>query len=321
MTYEVVEDRPPWCVAEDADPLSLLLARQDGVISRQQALRTMSLKSLRHRVASGRWRSACWGVFVAHSGPITDVQGLWIGVLAVGADNPAYLGGLSALIATGLRTVRSSAIHLLVPADRRLSAPAGVILHRTRHLPGVDRRPYTSPPTTTPSRSVVDAAQWARSDDEARLIIASSFQQRLVAAGDLESVLARMPKARRRSLLLRTASDCAGGSESLGELDFLALCRRGGLPIPSRQVERRDRSGRRRYLDVYFDEWKVAVEIDGAHHMNVGQMWDDTRRQNDLELAGYVVLRYPAFVVREDPDTVLAAIRRALTAAGWSSAQ
>jgi hypothetical protein len=141
VTYEVVEDRPPWCIAEDADPLSQLLARQDGVISRPQALRMMSLKSLRHRVASGRWRSVCWGVFVAHSGPITDVQRLWIGVLAVGADTPAYLGGLSALIATGLRTVRSSAIHVLVPAYRRLSAPAGVVLHRTRHLPEVDRRP------------------------------------------------------------------------------------------------------------------------------------------------------------------------------------
>ncbi len=129
-----------------------------------------------------------------------------------------------------------------------------------------------------------------------------------------------MSNARRRALVLRTAWDCAGGSESLGELDFFALCRRGGLPVPSRQVERRDRYGRRRYLDAYFDEWKLVVEIDGAHHMNVGQMWDDTRRQNDLELAGYVVLRYPAFVVRQNPETVLAEIRQALTAAGWSGA-
>ncbi len=278
----------------------------------------MSVKSLRNRVASGRWRAVRWGVLVAHNGPITEVQRLWVGVLAVGGDAPAYLGGLSALIASGLRTVRNRAIDVLVPAYRRVSAPRGVTLHRTRHLPDVDRRPHTRPPTTTPARSVVDAAQWARSDDEARLIVASSFQQRLVGAGDLESVLARLPRARRRSLVLRTAWDCAGGSESLGELDVLTLCRRGGLPVPSRQVERRDRSGRRRYLDLYFDDWKVVVEIDGAHHMNVGQMWDDARRQNDLELAGYVVLRYPVFVVRQHPDLVLAEIRHALTAAGWS---
>jgi Protein of unknown function (DUF559) len=316
-----VEDRPTWCIANDADPLARLLTRQDGVINRQQALRLMSAKTLRHRVASGRWRNVSRGVFVAHSGPITETQRIWIGVLAVGAGEPAYLGGLSALVVWGLRHVRSSATHVLVPAYRRITAPPGVVLHRTRHLPEADRRPSMSLPMTTRARSVVDAAQWARSDDEARLVVASSFQQRLVEAGDLESVLARMPKARRRSLVLRTAWDCAGGSESLGELDVLGLCRRGGLPMPSRQVERRDRSGRRRYLDVCFDEWKLVVEVDGAHHMNVGQMWDDSRRQNDLELAGYTVLRYPAFVVRQHPEMVLTEIRAALMAAGWSPAQ
>jgi hypothetical protein len=178
--HEVVEDRPPWRVAEDADPLSQLLVRQDGVISRQQALRLMTAKSLRQRVASGRWRSVRWGILVAHNGPISDMQRLWIGVLAVGGDAPAYLGGLSALIASGLRGISSNAIHVLVPASRRISAPPGVALHRTRHLPKSDRRPHTSPPATALGRSVVDAAQWARSDDEARLIIASSFQQRLV---------------------------------------------------------------------------------------------------------------------------------------------
>ncbi len=151
-------------------------------------------------------------------------------------------------------------------------------------------------------------------------MIASSFQQRLVNACEIERVLARMPNAWRRGLVLRTAWDCAGGSESLGELDFFALCRSGGLPVPSRQVERRDRAGRRRYLDAYFDDWKLVVEIDGAHHINVGQMWDDSRRQNDLELAGYVVLRYPSFVVRQHPEMVLAEIRQALIAAGWNPA-
>jgi len=176
------------------------------------------------------------------------------------------------------------------------------------------------PPATLPGRSVVDAASWARSDDEARLIIASTFQQRLVVLADIERVLARTPKARRRRLILRTARDCAGGSESLGELDVLALCRRGGLPQPSRQVERRDRSGRRRYLDIYFDDWNLVVEIDGAHHMNVGQMWDDHSRQNELELSGYVVLRYPVFVVRQHPERVIAELREAMRIAGWRPA-
>jgi Protein of unknown function (DUF559) len=316
--YEVVEDRPLSAVAEDSDELAGLLASQAGVISRQQAAALMTLAALRHRAASGRWRQVHRGVFVTHRGPITDSQRNWIAVLAASAAAHAYLGGLTALLVAGLRNVRGSGIHVLVPATRRVvKPPAGVIVHRAASLPIDHREPYTKPPRTTPARSVVDGAQWARSDNEARLIVASSFQQRLVDLSAMEDVLTAMPRAHRRALVLRTAWDCAGGSHSLGELDFFEMCLRGGLPVPSRQVERRDRAGRRRYLDIYFDSWKIVVEIDGAHHMNVGQMWDDARRQNDLELAGYVVLRYPVFVIRHQPEMVLAEIRQALTAAGW----
>jgi very-short-patch-repair endonuclease len=54
----------------------------------------------------------------------------------------------------------------------------------------------------------------------------------------------------------------------------------------------------------------VAVEIDGASHANVVQMWDDQERQDDLELAGYRVLRYPPWVVREQPGRVLRSFAR-----------
>jgi hypothetical protein len=166
-----------------------------------------------------------------------------------------------------------------------------------------------------PGRSVVDAAQWARSDKEARLIIAASFQQHLVSMHDIERALRH--NTVRRGLVIATARDCAGGSHSLGELDFLALCRKAGLPLPSRQVRRTDRGGRTRFLDALFDEWKVAVEIDGVHHLDAGQMWDDAERQNSLQLDGYVVLRYPAHVVRDHPERVAADLYEALTRAGW----
>jgi hypothetical protein len=60
-----------------------------------------------------------------------------------------------------------------------------------------------------------------------------------------------------------------------GILDFLALCRRFRLPVPTRQVSRLDRQGRRRFVDAVFDPWHIAVEIDRAHHLEVAQMWDD----------------------------------------------
>jgi very-short-patch-repair endonuclease len=104
----------------------------------------------------------------------------------------------------------------------------------------------------------------------------------------------------------------------LAELDFVDLCRRHHLPEPSRQTVRRDATGRRRYLDAYFEEWHVHVEIDGGQHLDPRQAWADMKRQNDLWIFGDRVLRFPAWTLRSDPATVMSQVRAALTAAGWA---
>ena len=78
-----------------------------------------------------------------------------------------------------------------------------------------------------------------------------------------------------------------------------------------------DASGRRRYLDLYYEQWGVHVEIDGAQHNDVRAAWADMRRQNDLWIPGDRVLRFPAFAVRHRPAEVFAQVRAALLTAGW----
>ncbi len=78
---------------------------------------------------------------------------------------------------------------------------------------------------------------------------------------------------------------------------------------------RRDGNGRRRWLDAYWDEARVAVEVDGLWHMDAVAWWDDMRRGNDLTISGLRVLRFPAFVVRDEPGFVAAQIRSALRGA------
>lgn len=302
------------------EPLLALIDAQDGVISVWQARRFISEKAIRHRVAYGRWRRAHRGVYVAYGGPLSVRQRQWVAVLAVApstGDTPiGRLGGISALQVHGLRGVSANTVHLLVPVTREITPPAGVVVHRVR-LVDEDHYPWSRPPATTVGRAVVDAAAWARSDREARLIIAASFQQRLVTAVEILGVLRRMPTVRRRRLILATTEEAAGGSHSLGELTFFDICRKDRLPVPTRQVRFRDLDGRLRYLDAVFDPWKVAVEIDGAHHDDVGQAWDDSERDNSLLLAEYRVLRFPVHVVREQPKKVAKYLRAALELAGW----
>lgn len=303
--------------APDAGELTWLLFGQDDVISLAQALRHMSRKAVRHRVSSGRWRQVHRAVFVAHAGPVTVEQQRWIAVLAVGPD--AALGGVTAAQAWGLRRYDRPVVHVLLPAGSRADrTPPGVIVHRTTVLADGDILPGGRPPRTTPARSLVDAAQWARTDDEARAIIAAGFQQRLVIGGGIERVIARMPRARRRRLILQTAADSAGGAHSLAEIDFLGLCRRTGLPEPSRQTIRYDAAGRRRYLDAYFERWRVQVEVDGGQHLDPRTAWADMRRQNDVWVTGDRVLRFPAWALRSHPAEVIAQLTAALHAAGWS---
>lgn len=302
----------------DAGAWEWLVFRQHGVVSRKQALQFMSAKVVWRHTASGRWRTEHRGVYVTHNGPLTSPAQLWVASLAVGDGEPALLGGPSALAVLGLRRFTTRAVHVVVPSSRQVrNPPEGVRVHRTGQLPPGDVDRLADPPCTQAPRSVVDAAGWARSDNQARTIIAIAFQQRLVGGNQIEQVLDRMPVAARRSLIRRTARDAREGSETITELDVISLCRKASLPVPSRQVIRTDASGRKRYLDAFFDEWGVRVEIDGAHHMAVDQWWLDMDRHNSLSVKGEVLLRFPAWKVREHPEEVAATIRRALIEAGW----
>jgi very-short-patch-repair endonuclease len=293
-----------------------LLDHQDGVLAVAQAHRFLSRKAVRHRVSSGRWQLPHPSVLVTHNGPIGPGQHRWIAVLAAG--DGTVLAGITAAAAWGLRGFDTTAVHVLVPARRRpRQLPPDVIVHRTSVLGEADVLSVVRPPRTRVARSLVDAAQWAGSDGEARAVIAAAFQQRLTRAPDIQEVLIRLPKAPRHRLIVDTARDAATGSHSLSEIRFLELCRHHRLPEPSRQVVRRDATGRRRYLDALFEKWHVHVEIDGGQHLEVRQAWADMRRQNELWIAGDRVLRFPAWALRHDPQTVMSQVRAALQAAGW----
>jgi very-short-patch-repair endonuclease len=189
------------------------------------------------------------------------------------------------------------------------------VVRRTRHL---SRRDLRDRPLRTPvARSLVDAAGWAGTDAEARTILAAGCQQRLVSPSELLTEVAGRPRVGRRALIRQTAHDLAGGPEALSEVDLARLCRRFGLPAPKHQQRRVQRSGRVRYIDAYWPQWGLQVEVDGAHHMDVTQWEADMRRQNNIWLAGDRILRFTAFQVRHCPAEVAEQIRRALTAAGW----
>jgi hypothetical protein len=122
-------------------------------------------------------------------------------------------------------------------------------------------------------------------------VLAAGVQQCLVRPDQLDAALGRRPRLRRHALIAATLADIAGWAQALSELDFARLARRYGLPAPDRQVMRLDRDGRRRWLDAYWEEAHLAVEVDGLWHMEATAWWADMRRGNDLMISGLRVLR------------------------------
>lgn len=120
----------------------------------------------------------------------------------------------------------------------------------------------------------------------------------------------------RRALIEGVIADVVDGVQALGELDFARECRRRGLPEPSRQVVRRGRFGRS-YLDVYFDEFGIIVEIEGAHHDDVLNPSDDALRQNDLSRHADGFLRVPVIGFRTECDAFMRQLEDELVRHGW----
>jgi hypothetical protein len=212
---------------DDMSDLELLAFRQDSVLSLRQARQFLSEETIRHRVASGHWQKMHRGVLLTTTGAVRHEHRRWAALLAVGPH--AVLGGSTALALAGARR-DSTVIHVVIDDHHRpRQAPVGVVVHRTTSLPASPVHP-ARPPRTSPARAVVDAAQWSRTDDAARLVIADAFQRRLVTVEEINDVLRVLPEGTPTSLGGATAEDCAGGSHSLNELEFLRLNRRAGYP-------------------------------------------------------------------------------------------
>jgi very-short-patch-repair endonuclease len=77
---------------------------------------------------------------------------------------------------------------------------------------------------------------------------------------------------------------------------------------------RSDSTGRRRWLDAYFDPYHLVVEVDCAAHMQTAAWWADLDRSNGLAIQRDSVLRFPSWRVRENPADVASVIEAALRA-------
>lgn len=289
-------------------------ADQDGILSRRQ-LRDLDVHRhhVRTQVGSRKWQRPTANTVAVFTGELTARQRWWVALLETGCADAA-LDGVTALKAAGLVGYESTTT-ISCPHGNEPRRPTDVEVRVTRW-----RRPgdhiTTGIPRVRPAAAAVHGALWARTDRQAALILVLAVQQRLTTGIRLQEALTGIGRHPRRGLTRRLVADIADGAQALGELDLAALCREYGLPKPKRQALRRGPNGRV-YLDVYFDDYSLVVEIDGIHHLSGINQVDDALRQNELMLSADAVLRIPLLGLRIQPAAFMAQLLRALHDRGW----
>ena len=208
-----------------------LAADQDGVVSRRQ-LRQLGIDhdDISREVESGRWAVRGTQTVALHRGAPSVLARRWSAIWETGAAI-GVLDGVSSLQHSGLTGYVDDDVHLSVVHNHNTRLLPGVRIHKViRRVAGevID----VGLPRTRSEVAAVRAAHWARFDRQAALLLLMPVQQRLTTPARLAAAQRLVRGRTRRSLIRSVVRDIAFGVQSLGELDFAALCRARGLPDP-----------------------------------------------------------------------------------------
>jgi very-short-patch-repair endonuclease len=195
---------------------------------------------------------------------------------------------------------------------------SGVRVHQTRdqHLVAATKRQLV--PVTGIARTLLDVCAVVDDDFEALRALDDARRRGLVGWSELwETLVLHARRGRPGIARFRRLLDLRAGKQ-VSEGVFEALVQRllidAGLPKfePGHEVRV---AGRRYRIDLARPVEKIAVECDGRMgHGHEKAFEHDRVRNNDLELAGWLVLHYTWRRLVETPEAIVAEVRQALTA-------
>jgi hypothetical protein len=289
----------------------VLLVEQHEVFTRAQARRLgVSNSAIRAQLVAHRWQRVSDGVIVAHNGPLDGEATLWAALLGCGAG--ALISHDSAAYAQGLLVERPAGVHVTVPNGRKVVAPSGVVVHRTRHQLKAARG--RTPPQVSVEDTVLDRAELASNPDQVVALVVTAISRRVTTATGLAAALAARKRARWRDLLRDLLDDGTGIESPLEWRYHRDVERPHGVPAGERQAVVSGGSERR---DIVYDPWRVITELDGRlGHTGVGA-FKDMRRDNAALTRGEVRLRYGWADVASRPCEVAAQVALVLGRNGW----
>lgn len=302
---------------DDLDLSGCALRSHDGVATRRELHRQgVSDARIQWAVGRRRWQLVLPGVVLLGPSAPTRRQQLVAASLLGGKD--AVVAGPAAARFHGVRGIPATGlIHVRTPRTRRSRRHAWADVRPTRlEDPDVVKGEYVS--FSSVARSVVDAATWAPSQEDATAWMIEAVQRELVGLPDLAQWVNRLN--RRWSSRAREALRAAeSGAWSLPESELLTLVGRStslpeAWPNP-KLVDRKDRA--LVTPDAWFDDVALAVMMHSKqYHDGAGQFDATVTEDSELSTRGVVVVGTTPAAMRADPMGVLMRIERGYRTAG-----
>jgi Protein of unknown function (DUF559) len=211
------------------------------------------------------------------------------------------VAGFAAAALHGSKWVDDAQVVELIHENRR--SPPGIQTHRD-HIDEDEIEVTAGIPVTSPIRTALDFGCWFPT------MTAVAGIDALARATDLKAVefdaLARRYARRRGIARARQAMELFdAGAQSPKESWLRVVLIQAGLPRPQTQIPVLDEfDSTIAYLDMGWEDVKVAVEYDGEQHRSDRRQYTwDVRRSEMLERLGWIVIRVlagdrPAEIVR-----------------------
>lgn len=281
---------------------------QHGVVLHCQLLAAgLGPAAIQHWIRTGRLQQLHRRVYAVGHRHLTSAGRRFAAVACFGDD--AALSHRSAASHWGL--LSSSSPFIDVSAPRAKHGSPGVRLHRPRRWSETDRTEREYVRVTTVSRTLLDIAGVVpfgvleRAVNQAQVLEILDFdevQQAIGRAGRKRGVRSL------RAIIERVDPDRLTLTASFLEAEMLRLLRAHALPEPEVNIFL---TGHK--VDFLWRSSRLVVETDGDRfHSTPLDRDSDRRRDRELGLAGFQVLRFGYRDLRDTPELAIAQIRRAL---------
>lgn len=217
----------------------------------------------------------------------------------------AVLSGLTAARLYGARWINDALPIELIWSNAR--PPTGIRVYKEQLTDG-ERALRASLPVTTVARTAYDIGRRGRLGEAVARLDALANAAKFSAEAVEE--LAASHRGARGLRQLRTALALSdGGAQSPKETWLRLLLVDAGFPKPQTQIPVYVGGRVKYYLDMGWEEMKIAVEYDGDHHRTDRYQFNrDIIRLEELADLGWIVIRIAAGTPREE---ILARLHRA----------